>query len=117
MSSIHHLPTAEAASEPLVHIKYMEVPDEHYGKANSEVSFTSRSLTLSTAIITDETVRLGYRPVHIPLTHLGLGEKSTSQPRMGGSAPSSHNWPAVPLENDVFGALPRFSKQSFLLMG
>ncbi|KAG8213537.1 hypothetical protein J3R82DRAFT_10177 [Butyriboletus roseoflavus] len=35
-------------------------------------------------------------------------DKSTSQPRMSGSVPPSHHWPAVPLENDVFDALPRF---------
>jgi hypothetical protein len=35
-------------------------------------------------------------------------EKSTSQPRMSGSVPPSHHWPTVPLENDMFDALPRF---------
>lgn len=104
---------AEVVSEPLVRIKYMEVQDEHYGKATSAVSFTSHSLMLLTEIITDEIVRVGYRPVHIPLTHLCLGEKSINQPRMSGSAPPSHHWPVVPLENDMLDALPRFGKQRF----
>lgn len=111
MSSIRHLLTAEVVSKPLVRIKYTEVRDVHYGKATSAVSFTSRPLMLSTEIITDEIVRVGYRLVHTPLTHLCLGEKSTSQPRMSGSVPPSHHWPAVPLENDMFDALPRFGKQ------
>lgn len=111
MPLIHHLLTAEVVSEPLVRIKYMGVRGEHYGKATSEVNFTSRSLTLTTEIIMDEIVRLGYCLVHIPLTHLCLGEKSTSQPRMSGSAPPNHHWPVVPLENDMFDTLSRFGKQ------
>ncbi|KAH0827314.1 hypothetical protein J3R83DRAFT_3938 [Lanmaoa asiatica] len=111
MPSIHHLLTAGAVSEPLVHINHMEARDEHYGKATSAVSLTSRSLMLSTEIITDEIVRVGYCPVHTLLTHLCQGEKSISQPRMSGSVPPSHHWPAVPLENDMFDTLPRFGKQ------
>lgn len=56
--------TVEVVSEPLVRIKYTEVRDVHYGKATSAVSFTSRPSTLSTEIITDETVRVSYRPAH-----------------------------------------------------
>ena len=108
MSLIRHLLTVEVVSEPLVHIKYMEVQDVHYGKVTSAVSFTSHSLMLSTVIIMGEIVRLGYRPVHTPLTHLFLGEKSS---RVSGSVHPSHHWPTVPLENDTFDALPKFGTQ------
>ena len=66
MSSIRHPRTVEVVSNPLVRIKYTEVRDVHYGKATSAVSFTSRPLMLSTEIITDEIVRLGYLAVHTP---------------------------------------------------
>ncbi|KAG6370958.1 hypothetical protein JVT61DRAFT_10670 [Boletus reticuloceps] len=36
------------------------------------------------------------------------GDKSTSQPRISSSVTPGHHWPAVPLENDLFDALPRF---------
>ncbi|KAG9316203.1 hypothetical protein JVU11DRAFT_2229 [Chiua virens] len=36
-------------------------------------------------------------------------EKSSSQPRLSGSALPGHHWPVIPLENDVFDGLPRFA--------